>query len=237
MDGQFQPLAKFIRKGADINDNSYKAAHIAVMSRYDSADIPKDYQGVMLDNSPVMDDQEQIYEALDAYVATFTEDIRHKNVYLYSKAPGTGKTTTAIALLNEWIRRRFLYHAKNGEQVPETLGLFMDVTSWQNRYNMATMTRSEDGMQRISDDIQRYSSVPLLVCDDLGVRGATEAFRGYLHTILNARVVEGKPTIYTSNEPMDSLKTVFDDRLYDRVRDQAIQLNYVGESHRGRRTT
>lgn len=233
MTEQFQPLAKFTRKGADLD--SVRAAHIAVMARYEAAGIPSEYFGITLDNSPVREAQRAVYEALDAYANTFTEDIRHKNVYAYSKSPGTGKTSSALAVMHEWIRRRFLHHVKKGEQVPEVLALFMDVTEFQNRYNLSTMTRNESGLNRIAEEIRRYSTVPFLVVDDLGVRGATEAFRGYLHTIMNARAVNGLPTFYTSNEPMESLKTIFDDRLYDRVRDQTIQMNYSGESHRGRR--
>ena len=234
MTDSFEPLTKFTRKGADLD--SVRAAHIAVMARYEAAGIPSEYFGITLDNSPVREAQGAVYEALDKYVGTFTEDIRHKNLYLFSRSPGTGKSTTALAILHDWIRMRFLYHVKSGEQVPETLALFMDVTEFQNRYNLSTMTRNEDGLNRIANEIERYSTVPFLVVDDLGVRGATEAFRGYLHTIMNARVTSGLPTVYTSNEPLESIRTVFDDRLYDRVRDQTLEIAFRGESHRGRRT-
>lgn len=232
------PLAPFSKHGIDnATCSEMCGASIAVKARYAAAGIPQDYQGIYLDNSPAKDDQPEVYKALEKYVETFgQEDVRIKNVYLFSRATGTGKSTSAAALLNEWIRRRFLYHVKKGEQVPEVLGLFLDVTEWQNEYNMAAMTKDDESMTKIATDIKRYSTVPFLVCDDIGVRGASEAFRGYLHTILNARTTNNLPTVYTSNEDMDSLATTFDQRLYDRVRDQTVVLAFKGESKRGRRT-
>lgn len=233
------PLAKFSKhKTDDYHCNQQCGASIAVQARYEAANIPDGYRNIYLDNSPVRDNQEKIYKALDAYMKTFIqEDVQIKNLYLSSKSPGTGKTTTSIVILNEWIRRRFLYFAKKGETIPEVLGLFMDVTEFQNRYNMATLSNDDEEMARIASDIRKYSEAPFLVVDDLGVRSATEAFRGYLHTIINARVSRGKPTVYTSNEQIDSLKTIFDARLYDRVRDQTLEMSFSGGSKRGRRTT
>src|SRR5690625_2917427 len=75
--------------------------HISVMARYKSANIPKDYQNIFLDNSPAKDEQLDIYNALHSYIETFSkDDVRIKSLYLFSTNPGTGKTTTAVALLN-----------------------------------------------------------------------------------------------------------------------------------------
>lgn len=231
MTERFQPLAKFTRKGADLD--SVRAAHIAVMARYEAAGIPSEYFGITLDNSPVRDDQTEIYRALDVYADTFSQDVRHKGIYMTSSQTGNGKSTSAIALTNEWIRRRFLYYVKNGKQVPEILALFMDVTEFQNTYNMATMTKNQEMMDKVAKDIARFSEVPFLCVDDIGVRAVSDALRGYLHTIINARTSNRLPTVYTSNERMDTLKRTFDKRIYDRVRDQTIEFTFSGESKRG----
>lgn len=236
MDDKFQPLARFMRKGADLDGDNYRAAHIAVMSRYDNAEIPKDYQGIMLEDSPAKEDQKTVYDALESYVATFTQDIRHKSVYLYSKTPGTGKTTTSAALMSEFIRRRFLYYAKNGDQVPETLALFCDINEMQTKYNLASMSNSDTEMGRIRNDIERYSNVEFLVMDDVGVRSSSESFRSLIHSIINRRVTENRATVFTSNVLLGDLDTVFDARLRDRISDQNVILTFKGDSKRGRRT-
>ena len=233
------PLAKFSKhKTDDHHCNQQCGASIAVQARYEAANIPTEYQGLYMDDNPVRESQSKVYEALDKYVESFHKsDVRIKNVFLFSKNSGTGKSHTAIALLNEFIRRRFLMFAKEGRQIPETIGYFLDVTAWQNEYNMAAMSGDQDGMAKISADIKRLSEIELVVFDDLAVRSVSEALAGYVHTIINARNVAGLPTIFTSNVPMEDVSQVFDRRTYDRVRDMTVQLHFGGESKRGRRTT
>jgi len=77
--------------------------------------------------------------------------------------------------------------------------------------------------------------VPLLVVDDIGVRDATQAFRADAHDLIDYRVTNRLPTIYTSNVTIDELAEVYDRRLWDRVRDMCVVLEFSGESKRGMR--
>lgn len=228
-------LAPFCKLAGSDKCNDQCAPFISVNSRYENADIPSDYKGVTLANSPAREEQSDIYTVLESYAETFSTDVRIKNLYLYSKSPGTGKTTTAIALLNEYIRRRFLYYAKERKNMPESLGAFLDVNELQTRYNLASMSKDDEDMDVIKDAILRYSNVEFLVVDDVGVRSATESFRAMVHSIINARVTNGRPTVFTSNVMLAGLTSVLDERLYDRINDQTLSLFFKGESKRGRR--
>lgn len=204
------------------------------------AGVPSDYRLVTLSNSPVRASQLKTYEILDKYVTTFERQFdegskRIKSVYLWSKSPGTGKTTTAVALLNVWLIAHYIGSLKRGRQPLQQPAYFLDVNEFQMRYNLATMTNDEAELSTIRGLIETCQRVPFLVMDDIGVRGASEAFRAYLHAIINHRAVNGLPTIYTSNLPIEELTRVFDERLYDRVRDMCVQLHFDGESKRGRR--
>lgn len=208
--------------------------------RVGAANVPADYRFVTLANSPVRENQPKIYRMLDAYVKTFerqfqAEGERIKSLYLYSRNPGTGKTTSAVAVLNEWLVTHFLGSLKRRRQPLQLPAYFLDVNEFQTRYNLATMTNDEDEIERTRDEIRKCQTVPFLVMDDIGVRGATEAFRSYLHAIINYRTTNGLPTVYTSNLPIEDMAQVFDDRLYDRMRDQCADLHFEGESKRGRR--
>src|SRR5690625_4187138 len=97
------------------------------------------------------------------------------------------------------------------------------------------MTNDDDAMKRIGGRIKRVQGAPFAVIDEIGVRSATEAFRAYVHAVINHRVTSGLPTVYTSNLPMSDMANVFDARLYDRVRDQCAEIHFAGESKRGRR--
>lgn len=202
--------------------------------RVGAAGLPKEYRHLTLANSPAREGQSAIYESLERYAATFGGD-DVKSVYLWSESPGTGKTTTAASLMNEYIARSYIEALRKGEQPAQVLAVFMDANEFQSEYNLATMTNDEDAMKRIGAYIKRMQVAPFAVIDDLGVRGSTEAFTSYLHAIINHRVVNGKPTVFTSNVPIEDLANIFTQRLYDRIRDQNGIIPFPGTSKRGRR--
>lgn len=209
--------------------------------RVGAANVPKDYRLVTLANSPARESQAKIYDFLTKqYVPTFErqfepEGKRVKSLYLWSESPGTGKTTTAAALLNEWLIRHYIGSIKRGQQPLQRPAFFLDVNEWQTEYNLATMTKDDEGLERIKATIQLAQHVPFCVMDDIGVRSASEAFRAYVHAIINYRTANSLPTIYTSNLPIEDMAEVFDERLYDRMRDMCVVLKFGGESKRGKR--
>src|SRR5690606_40051949 len=52
------------------------------------------------------------------------------------------------------------------------------------------------------------------------------------HDLIDYRVTNRLPTIYTSNVTIDELAEVYDRRLWDRVRDMCLVLEFSGESKR-----
>ncbi|MEK4178511.1 DNA replication protein [Aeribacillus sp. FSL K6-1121] len=209
------------------------------------AGVPSDYRLVTLTNSPVRASQPKIYEMLDKYAATFGRQFdengdRIKSVYMWSNSPGTGKTTTAVALLNDWLVAHYLGSLKRGRQPLQMPAYFLDVNEWQTLYNEFNRSHvPEDIAERASREyyrqLQAAKQAPFAVLDDIGVRQATEGFRGDLHAIINYRVTNGLPTVYTSNLPIEDMVRIFDERLYDRMRDMCVQLHFEGESKRGKR--
>jgi DNA replication protein DnaC len=228
---------------------------IATDARLKAANVPREYRLITLKNSPVRASEPTVYKTLDAYVKTFIRAFNEpsepiKSVYLYSPTPGNGKTTTAIALLHEYLIRHYVGSLQRGRQPEQVPVYFLDVNEFQTRYNLATMTGNENELEAIRNEIRRCQFVPFLVMDDIGVRGASDAFRSYLHSIINHRTTHSLPTIYTSNIPLErrerererdrderqkTFAEVFDERLYDRVRDMCIVLPFGGESKRGLR--
>ncbi|PAE09714.1 DNA replication protein, partial [Niallia circulans] len=116
----------------------------------------------------------------------------------------------------------------------------LDVNAWQtlfNEFNRSNIPADigEEASRQYYRQMQAAKTAPFAVLDDIGVRNATEAFRGDLHAVINARVTNGLPTVYTSNLPLAEMERVFDARLYDRMRDQCAELVFVGGSKRGMR--
>src|SRR5690625_3132746 len=187
--------------------------------RIGNAGLPADYRGITLANSPAREGQTKNYELLERYVETFSRG-GVKSLYLWSESPGTGKTTTASALISEWIARDYLGAIKRGEQPRQFSAYFLDVNALQTSYNLATMTNDDEAMKRIGAIIKRAQDAPFAVLDDVGTRSSTEAFTAYIHAIINHRVSNKLPTIFTSNLPLEEMREIFTERLYDRIRDQ-----------------
>ena len=210
-----------------------------------AAGLPADYARYTLANSPARTEQPKAYRNVELYAHTFARqfetetgaDKRIKSLYLYSAEPGTGKTTTAAALVNEYITHHYIGAIKRGIQPEERPAYFLDLNAWQTAYNLATMTDNAAELAAVQAQMRIAASVPFCVLDDVGVRSATESFRAMLHTIVNARMMAGLPTVYTSNVLLADLSTVFDRRLADRVRDMCVEVRFEGESKRGLRKT
>jgi DNA replication protein DnaC len=208
--------------------------------RVAAANVPKDYRLVTASNSPARVSQPAVYRAVDAYNKTFERQFeadgeRIKSLYLFSESPGTGKTTTASVLLNEWLIAHYIGSLKRNRQALQVPAVFLDVNAFQTDYNLATMTNDEEGIEVVKATIKRTQQAPFAVLDDIGLRAASEAFRSYIHAIINYRTANGMPTVYTSNLPIEDMAQVFDERLYDRMRDMCAVLAFSGESKRGRR--
>jgi DNA replication protein DnaC len=215
--------------------------HSGAGGRVANAGAPADYRFLTVATSPARESQAKIYATIEKYIATFERQFdedsyrRIKSLYLWSESPGTGKTTTAITVLNEWLIAHYIGSLKRNRQVLQTPAFFLDVNNFQTDYNLATMTNDDSAMQSIKSTLLRAQAAPFAVLDDIGVRSASEAFRSYVHAIVNYRTANGLPTVYTSNLPIEEMAVVFDHRLYDRMRDMCAVLHFSGESRRGRR--
>lgn len=230
--------------------------------RSGAAGLPSDYKLVTLANSPARVEQAEVYRAIDAYVKTFERQFdegaeRIKSLFLYSESPGTGKTTSAAGILNHWLTAHYVGSLQRGIQPLQRPAYFLDVNSWQTDYNNFNRPKVPDAIaepaaKRFYTAMEHAKHAPMAVLDDIGVRECTDNFRADLHTIINYRVSNQLPTIYTSNLPIQYVETkqkpkvatlmpydlidVFGEkRLADRMRDQCAVLSFGGESKRGRR--
>ena len=222
------------------------------------ANIPEDYRGLLLSDYPVKGEDEERDLFLDAYSSTFDRqfsdveealriegktdnEIRIKSLYLWSESPGTGKTTTASALLNEYLLRHYIGTLKRGEVPKQRPVYFLDVNELQTKYNEFNRPKVPDNIAEKAaniyyQSIEKAKHTEFVVLDDIGVRDSSTGFRGDLHSVINHRTTNRMTTIYTSNVPILELPEVFGEkRLADRVRDMCEEIHFSGGSRRGKR--
>jgi DNA replication protein DnaC len=207
------------------------------------ANIPEDYRLATLDNSPVREEQPEAYRLLDKYVTTFNRQFEEgaeqiKSLYLFSPSPGTGKTYTASALANEYLIRHYLGSRLRGQNALEQPVYFLSFNRWHSLFHAFNRRNVPEHIGGPAADAyytahEIAKRVPFLVIDDIGVRHASDAFNMDVLDLVDARVSNRLPTVYTSNVPIDTLSNLYDDRVFDRVRDLCLPIEFKGNSKRG----
>lgn len=210
------------------------------------ANIPKQYRNITLANSPVEESQPEVYAIIEKYVESFRkmfetdlpENDRIKSLYLYSEATGTGKTTTAVAIAHEYLKRHYIGSLKRGIKPKSQPIFFIGMNELQTLYNEANRPNvpkevAESANLRYYEILQTMKNVDFLVFDDLGLRSASEAFTSDVHNVINHRNTMTLPTVYTSNIPLKEIGDIYSKQIWDRVRDMCMEVVFKGESKRG----
>lgn len=82
--------------------------------------------------------------------------------------------------------------------------------------------------------IQNLTAVKVLVLDDMGAEKATEYVRAVLYELINERMMNGKPTIVTSNMGLKEIGENIDERLASRLSSFHI-ISITGTDRRAQR--
>jgi len=131
-------------------------------------------------------------------------------LYIYSGTKGSGKTMLSCCILNE-IAKRYAGSVK-----------------FINALDLLEMTKK--GFQGGEDEVKQLYYAGLLVIDDIGVQMSKEWVDTVFYRLINDRYINRKPTIYTSNIPIDRLK--MDDRITDRIESNTYLIPLPEESIR-----
>ena len=138
----------------------FNALH-APAGRHSNAQMPPEYELYTVANNPVRDAQPAVYKLVDQYVKTFggsSRSERIKSLYLYSAEPGTGKTSTACALLNAYITAHYLGSLKRGVQPEQRPAYFAKVNRLQQTYNNMTRPGGREAQESAGNEYRRELS-------------------------------------------------------------------------------
>ena len=195
-------------------------AYILFEAIYEGSNVPKKYQkDIAL--SPGDSDLDSFRKLLE-YRQNIVENVEEgKNLYLFSKTTGNGKTSWATKIINEFIRKKVfsinitnLVYYVNTPDLLEELRLGYETGEYKNI-------------------MEKVKTAKLVLFDDIGAEKSNAWVRERLYTIINYRISEGLSTIYTSNLSIEELQINLGIRVGSRLRENTTIIELVGKDKRG----
>lgn len=205
--------------------------------------MPRMYHDVAVDSPEFLSENPRAIDLVARFVSGIPGNIeRGIGLYIFSRASrdntrgtGTGKTTAVCGIMNAFLIHRVVEQCKNEIPTGEMPALFVNASTFQNAYNeqfRGTEDAQAEASRRYYNMKDDMVAVPLLVLDDLGIRGATEAFRSELYEIIDTRATWHLATFITSNMPLDNLSVVLDERITSRISAMCTAVKFTGRDHR-----
>ena len=167
-------------------------------------------------------------EAWWAHYAKAMDTVNQGGIVLLYGGHGTGKTRMAYEIAKKCTPPRMNYRINGvSKTLPAVYStavtMFMDIrASYQPR---AEVTEKQI--------IEELSGAALLVIDEIQERGETDFEDRKLTQIIDARYMDGRPTILISNYSRKDFAKTLSPAVLDRVRENGVGLHFDWPSHRG----
>lgn len=156
-------------------------------------------------------DVSECIKLVNQYIVNYLQFSKNgMGLYICSGAKGSGKTMLSCCILNEIAKRYF------------------GSVKFINALDLLEMTKK--GYNGVESEIEQLYNATLLVVDDIGVQMSKEWIDTVFYRLINNRYINKRPTIYTSNIPIDKLK--MNDRITDRIESTTYLLKLPEESVR-----
>jgi DNA replication protein DnaC len=171
-----------------------------VQSVLSSSGVPKRHLGCSFDNFSTYSDQNltNALEQCRSIDSKFTDSL-----FLSSPRPGTGKTHLSVAIM-----RSLVLNGLSDVLFISSPFLFLEI---KNSFN------SQDEHNTEKKIIEKYSSHPFLVVDDIGVEKVSEWANQIWYMIIDSRYSKMLPTVYTSNLTVGQIAEKIDPRIASRL--------------------
>lgn len=200
-----------------------KCREKAVMSRrLRFADIPEAFRGMDLRSfrMDVYRKQESKKMVSDAckIIKTYLDDFesqkeRGMGLYIWSRTKGSGKTRIAAGIANELMKNYAVKFAVSLTILQEIKNTWQRDTKYSENQLMDALYTTD-----------------ILVIDDFVVERPADWINDKMYQIINERYINRKVTIFTSNDPLETLQ--YDDRITNRIKERTYQIAFPEESVR-----
>lgn len=141
-------------------------------------------------------------------------EANYKQSLYLSGNPGSGKTYFSVCLLKELIESQkhpWIIYTRSYEIDDELL--------------VAVDERRELSV------LQKYHEVPILFIDDLGVERVSDRIMRQYYSIIDTRINNFLPTVFTSNIPIEGIYKTLGDRIASRL-EMAFEIKFPNKDLR-----
>lgn len=160
----------------------------------------------------------KIYEVAKQYAHDFTPKT-NTGLIFFGKS-GTGKTHLAVAIARYVIEQKQI-----AARVARTVELLADI---RQTFSEHDGYRAENEMELI----RKFTSVSLLVLDDLGAEKVSDWVREVLYRIIDERWLEQKPIIVTTNFNLKELEERIGERIISRIAGICVPIEMQNHDYR-----
>lgn len=184
--------------------------------------IPVTYSYAM----PLVPEDEDVkaFEELNSFKENVVQNVAEgKNLYIWGKKTGCGKTSWACKIMGYYFRKIAF------ESGLENEGLYIYLPTFLEDLRNSYSNPDED----FTEVLEMVRKCKLLIIDDIGAEKVTEWVRERLVSIINTRVSGGLSTIYTSNLSPTELMDQFEERIGSRVLGCSQLIEIQGNDRRG----
>lgn len=199
--------------------------------------VPKKYDSCSIETLPIKEDNPSVFKAVEKYIDNIIDRVQSSNRGIYFTGnTGTGKTTVAITIMNEYLIARVIQHLKGEKKIEVNPVLFIKLAEFQNIYNSqfrGTPDMQNESAAKYYKFKQRMMEVDLLIIDDIALRGCPEGFQNELYEIVDHRATEDATTLFTSNVTYEELHEFVGERIASRIQGMCgNQVILKGKDHR-----
>lgn len=209
--------------------------------------VPKAYKGARLSNLPIESDNPKAFNLATKYITNILTFVQEKNAGLFFYSipnqdnpfgTGTGKTTTAVTILNHFVIERARSYFRGEQEMKANPAIFVKSTDLQNTFNAqfrGNRELQEEASKKYYNLKKKVKETELVVLDDIATRGSriSEAFEDELYEILDHRATNGHgATIFTSNVTMEELEKSLGQRIASRIAGMTVKVGFEGKDNR-----
>lgn len=211
---------------------------------WNSTRIPNKYRVLRKkDLGMLQQENPQALVIANTYIDRLVEFVNNGvGLYLYSipnalnkNGTGTGKTTVATTIGNEYAIARIKEHATGKAPIENLPVLFLRVSEFQNLYNSqfrGTEEHREEASHKYYEFKKTMQECELLIMDDISLRNATEALTNEMYEILDTRSIEQRSVIFTSNVPVEKVGEMLSEQIASRIMGMTELVGFLGKDNR-----